>query len=125
MKILFLTRYGAQGASSRMRSIQFVPGLRASGIECELSPLFSDAQLVMKYRNGNYRIDDVVMAYWQRLHALREAHLFDLVWIEKEALPWCPCWVEQYFLKKHKYVMDFDDAIFHNYDLHQSALVRF
>src|SRR5450759_4517478 len=51
-------------------------------------------------------------------------HQFDLVWIEKEALPWFPAWFEKWLLRRVPYVLDFDDAIFHDYDLHRPAWVR-
>lgn len=47
-----------------------------------------------------------------------------LLWIEKEALPWFPAWVERALLGKIPYVLDYDDALFHNYDLHPSRAVR-
>lgn len=53
-----------------------------------------------------------------------QSRKFDLVWIEKEALPWFPVWIENLLLQDAPYVLDFDDAIFHNYDRHPSSLVR-
>lgn len=124
MKFLFLTRYGQQGASSRMRAFQFLPSMRASGIECVVSPLFDDVLLLKKYQHGNYVLWDVLTAYWRRIHALMGWDQYDLVWIEKEALPWFPAWFERWLLRRVPYVLDFDDAIFHNYDLHRFAWVR-
>jgi glycosyltransferase involved in cell wall biosynthesis len=49
---------------------------------------------------------------------------FDIVWIEKEALPWFPARLERWLLRGTPYVLDFDDAVFHSYDLHRAALVR-
>jgi glycosyltransferase involved in cell wall biosynthesis len=47
------------------------------------------------------------------------------LWIEKELFPFLPVWAE---LFTHRtgvpYVVDYDDAIFHNYDLHRSGFVR-
>lgn len=124
MKILFLTRYGQQGASSRMRSFQYLPWFESTDIECVSSPLFHDAMLLRKYRHGHYSLLAVLSAYWQRIRALLRAHQFDLVWIEKEALPWFPAWLERWLLRHTPYALDFDDAIFHNYDLHRAAWVR-
>lgn len=124
MKILFLTRFGQQGASSRMRSFQYLPWFESVGIECVASPLFDDAMLLRKYRHGRYSLLVVLLVYWQRIQALMGAHQFDLVWIEKEALPWFPAWLERWLLRRAPYVQDFDDAIFHNYDLHRSTWVR-
>jgi len=124
MKILFLTRYGQQGASSRMRSMQYLPWFESGGIETVVSPLFDDSMLLRKYRHGGYSSLGLLSVYWRRIHALMGAHQFDLVWIEKEALPWFPVWFEELLLRGKPYVLDFDDAIFHNYDLHRFAWVR-
>jgi len=124
MKILFLTRFDQQGASSRMRAIQYLPWFEAAAIEYIVSPLFDDLMLLQKYRRGGYRSLDLLSAYWRRIYALMRARRFDLVWIEKEALPWFPVWLERLLLCGKPYVLDFDDAIFHNYDLHHSAWVR-
>jgi glycosyltransferase involved in cell wall biosynthesis len=51
-------------------------------------------------------------------------HNFDLVWVEKEALPWLPVWFEKRMLRGLPFVLDYDDAIFHNYDLNPLFLVR-
>jgi len=50
---------------------------------------------------------------------------FDAVWVEKEILPWVPAWLELgLFPAKVPLVVDYDDAVFHRYDQHQSSLVR-
>jgi glycosyltransferase involved in cell wall biosynthesis len=124
MKVLFLTRYGQLGASSRLRSMQFFPWLKAEGITCTVQPLFSDSLLSKKYSSGGYGLADAVRAYFARLQAMLRSRQFDLVWIEKEALPWMPGWVERLLLSRVPYVLDYDDAVFHNYDQHSSRLMR-
>lgn len=124
MKILFLTRFGQQGASSRMRSFQYLPWFESAAIEYVVSPLFDDEMLLRKYQHSGYSLLELLSTYWQRIHVLMGRDQFDLVWIEKEALPWMPTWLERLLLRGKPYVMDFDDAIFHNYDLHRTAWVR-
>lgn len=124
MKVLFLTRYGRLGASSRLRAMQFFPSLEAAGLQCTVQPLFSDALLEKKYASGSYGLVGTLGAYLKRIASMLESHRFDLVWIEKEALPWLPAWLERMLLAQVPYVVDFDDAVFHNYDLHRLALVR-
>lgn len=124
MKILVLSRYGHQGASSRMRFFQYLPGLSRAGLECEVSPLLDDAMLQQRYRQGSYGFLALPGAYWRRIRILLRLERFDLVWVEKECLPWFPAWLERLLLRGKPYVLDFDDAIFHNYDLHRNALVR-
>ena len=124
MKVLFLTRYGRLGASSRLRSLQFLPWLSRTGIECTPQPLFSDELLSAKYRTGGYGSAGVLAAYRTRVQQLLRRRDFDLVWIEKEALPWLPASIEKALLGNVPYVLDFDDAVFHNYDVHPRPLVR-
>jgi glycosyltransferase involved in cell wall biosynthesis len=124
MKILVLTRYGAQGASSRVRFLQFLPALSAAGIDTLISPLIGNDLLMRKYQRGGYASRPLIVAYARRIRCLLMRHRFDLIWIEKEALPWLPAWVEKFLLRGVPYAVDFDDAIFHDYDLHPSYLVR-
>ena len=107
-----------------MRCFQFLPWFESETIECVVSPLFDNTMLLRKYQHGGYGLLALLSAYWRRIHALLKVHQFDLIWIEKEALPWLPAWLERWLLRRVPYVMDFDDAIFHNYDLHRSAWVR-
>ena len=119
-----LTRYGRQGASSRLRLYQYLPWLAAAGIDVTISPLFSDAY-VAGLQQGHKSAYEVVAAYQRRLQALVNVRRFDLVWIEKEALPWLPAWVERILLPKRiPQMLDYDDAVFHYYDQHQNPVVR-
>lgn len=123
-KVLMLTKYGRLGASSRMRSFQYLPWLEEAGFEVRIESLLSDDLLRVRYVEGRHRIIALIGAYFNRLRALMSRHRFDLLWIEKEALPWWPLWFELAMLRKVPYVLDYDDAIFHNYDQHKSSLVR-
>jgi glycosyltransferase involved in cell wall biosynthesis len=50
---------------------------------------------------------------------------FDLLWIEKELLPWFPSMAEALFRAQDiPYIVDYDDAVFHRYDSHSIPLVR-
>jgi glycosyltransferase involved in cell wall biosynthesis len=45
--------------------------------------------------------------------------------VEKELFPWLPAWFEKLLQTFGvPYVVDYDDAVFHRYDLHPSRLVR-
>lgn len=124
LKILILTRYGRLGASSRLRFMQFVPVLEAAGLQCSVHALLDDEMLQERYRRGRYRLLAVAKAFGVRVQLLLQRQHFDLIWIEKEALPWFPAWLERLLLRGTPYVLDFDDAIFHNYDRHARWLVR-
>lgn len=125
LNILALTRYGRLGASSRVRTYQYLDYLR--GHECDVTeaPLFDDAYLQGLYHGGRRHISTVLNAYRRRLRQLRGKSAYDLLWFEKELLPWLPYAVEAACLPREiPYVMDFDDAVFHRYDRHRWRWVR-
>lgn len=125
MKVLLLSRYPRIGASSRLRSYQYLPGLAESGIEVSVSPLFSEAYLEDFYRSGKKRPTALLLAYWSRLKQLLKANQFDLLWVEKELFPWLPAFAEQLLARLGlPLLVDYDDAIFHRYDQSRSALLR-
>lgn len=123
-RLLVLPRYGSMGASSRMRFYQYLPFLERSGIKAEVHPLFDDAALSKRYSSGAYGYRSVIKSFASRVENLRRRKGFDLLWIEKEALPWMPLCIESALLQGVDYVIDFDDAVFHNYDQHRLGWVR-
>lgn len=123
-RILALTRYGHLGSSSRLRMLQYLPDLKCAGFDVEVQPLFDDEKLESRYRHGRYGLSTIIGCYVHRLSALLNYRKFDLIWIEKESLPWWPLWFERLLLSGTPYVLDFDDAVFHHYDQHRLAIVR-
>jgi hypothetical protein len=118
------SRYDRLGASSRLRMFQYEPQLRAEGISAERLPFFDDLYLQRLYE-GRRTNKITGAAYLGRIGQLRRAGTTDVLWVEKEILPWMPWTVEQVFLPRHvPVVVDYDDAIFHAYDLHASRIVR-
>ena len=119
-----LSRYGRLGASSRVRSYQYLPWLEAAGIEVTSAPLFSDAYVQGLQRNTKSPLE-ALRAYAGRVQALLASRKFDLLWIEKETLPWLPAWVERMLTPGVvPYVLDYDDAVFHYYDQNRNSVVR-
>jgi glycosyltransferase involved in cell wall biosynthesis len=124
MKVLALTRYGRLGASSRVRFYQYQAFLAAQSIDIDWMPLFSDAY-VRGLQGGQRSVREVASAYASRAMKLVRNRGYDLLWIEKDALPWLPAWVEQALLGANvPCVLDYDDAVFHAYDGHRSLVVR-
>lgn len=122
--VLALTRYDRKGASSRVRFRQFVEPLRARGIEVTLAPFFDDAYLWELYARKPRQFVRIGVTYARRLRQLLGARRYDVVWLEKEALPWLPAWLETGCLRGTRYVVDFDDAWFHRYGGHHWSLLR-
>ena len=52
-RIALLTRYDSKGASSRVRTLQYLPTLHAAGIETEHFPLFGNDYLESLYHGEN------------------------------------------------------------------------
>ena len=119
-----LSRYGRLGASSRLRFMQYLPYLEGAEIEVRTAPLFQDGY-VLALQQGRRDIFEISRAYFRRLKLLLATGGFDLLWIEKELFPWLPAWLENALLSNGvPYVLDYDDAVFHYYDLHPKAVVR-
>jgi glycosyltransferase involved in cell wall biosynthesis len=124
IRVLVLTRYGELGASSRMRFIQYFPAFDADGFRVYWEPLFDDKNLDIRYRNGRFGYCSTFISYLRRIRTLYSSNNFHVIWIEKEALPWMPYWIEAVLLRRVPYVLDYDDALFHNYDRHSSFIIR-
>lgn len=125
LKILVLTRYTNLGASSRLRFYQFLYYLEAHGLQVDSAPLLDDDYLTRLYAGSEPDWTGVAKAYLKRVSALWRSRKYDLVWLEYEAFPWLPAWLEKVLgLGGTPYIVDYDDAIFHRYDLHHNRLVR-
>jgi glycosyltransferase involved in cell wall biosynthesis len=124
MDILYFTKYSRKAASSRMRSFQYFPYLEKHGMNITVKPLFNDNYLKSIYEGKKSKIH-VIQAYLSRLWALFSVYKYDKVVIEKELFPYMPAFFEWLFhLFNVKYIVDYDDAIFHNYDQHPSTLIK-
>lgn len=124
MKVLLLSRYDSRGASSRVRFQQYLPYLEKGGIAVTPMPLFSDAYVEAFYADAP-RAREVLKGYLKRVNALIRARRFDVVLLEKEVFPFLPAVVERVLRRLGiPYVVDYDDAWFHRYDLHPKAWVR-
>lgn len=124
VKTVMLTRYERSGASSRLRMLQYGDALRSQGIEQSLAPFFDQTYLARLY-SGQSTLGPTFGAYARRVSQLRQAGQADLLWLEKEALPWFPWVIERSLIPTDiPLVVDYDDAVFHRYDMHRSSAVR-
>jgi len=113
------------GASSRLRTFQFLPLWEKAGYQVRVSSFFNEEYLKEVYSHRRPGIWNVLGCYWRRFLLLFSAGEYDLVWIEKEAFPFLPSYAEWILARWGKgYVVDYDDAVFHNYDRHSNWLIR-
>lgn len=125
LKVALLSKYSRLGASSRLRSLQYLPYLAQMGIQITPLSLFDDAYLRRLYAGKGRSFAAVARCYCARILQTRRIAGSDVVWIEKEALPYFPAWLESGLMPSAiPYVADYDDAIFHNYDNSRHAVVR-
>jgi glycosyltransferase involved in cell wall biosynthesis len=102
--------------------MQYIPYLSGAGFDVEVASLF-DAKYLDEMYAGRRPIASMKRYYLNRLHQLRSSA--DLVWLEKEALPWIPWPIEKFVWPKNiPVVSDYDDAIFHRYDQSRHGVVR-
>lgn len=124
-RVLVLTKYARKGASSRLRTFQYLPFLEDKGWEFTVKPLFDETYLDSLYSGQGRSRSALVLAYLRRLFVLLRFWRFRLIWVEKEFLPYMPPWVEVVLSWLGvRYVVDYDDAIFHNYDLARNKWIR-
>lgn len=122
-RLLCAMRYGPLGASSRLRLGQYMPLLAQAGLSVSQSSFLDDEYLRALY-GGRARGGAALAGYRRALSLPQAIRQHDLLWIEKELLPWMPFWLERGVLGQTPYILDFDDAWALRYAASPSALVR-
>lgn len=125
MRVLLLSRHCRKGASSRLRCLQYLPMLEKWGIDVDVKPLYDESYLIDLYHSNRRRLKKILHSYLRRMSPLFTSRRYHLLWIQQELFPWIPP-VAEWQLHHHKipFVVDYDDAIFHRYDLHKNRIVR-
>lgn len=123
-KILVLSKYDDNGASSRVRILQNIPFLEKLGFNFEVFPLLNNEYIKKIY--GNEKISKIylVRTYFNRIKVLLQAKKYRIIWLEKECFPYLPALIELFLLRNIPYVVEYDDAIFHNYDTNSNIFIR-
>ena len=124
MKILYLTKYTRMAGSSRMRSFQYFPYLEKEGLKITAKPFFDDDYLKDFYA-GKKNLGSVLKSYLRRFFVLFSVLKYDKVVIEKEIFPFLPAFAEWILsVLNVRYISDYDDAIFHNYDQSSNPVIK-
>lgn len=125
VKILVMPRYSHQAASSRYRFYQYLSLLELGKCQIAVKPLFDDEYVKNLSKYGNRQYLKVILSYIKRIFTLVTSRKYDLIFIEKELLPAIPYNLESLLIRFDiPYVLDYDDAIFHDYDLSSNFWVR-
>jgi len=124
LDVAVFPRYDNLGASSRIRILQFIPGLRREGWGVTTYPFSSNRYLSQLYRGRRSSVE-VLRSYLRRIRDLFRARKADVVLVEKEFLPWAPWCVEKLLVPSFRRIIyDFDDAVHEHYREHPKFLVR-
>jgi glycosyltransferase involved in cell wall biosynthesis len=126
LKVILFARYSRLGPSTRLRSLQYLDELERRGIDVEVHELFPDSYLEGLYGGRPQATKYTAWRYYgRRIAELMRNGDHDVAWIEGELFPYLPYGLEA-LLSRHArpYVVDYDDALFHKYDLSPSPVVR-
>lgn len=118
MKLLALTKYGPEAASTRQRFLQYAPSLQQAGFELDIAPLLGDDHVRRIAKGRGADPFSVMRAYAARRRTLTKLAEHECIgWIHCETFPYAPAFVERWAAcSAVPYVFDYDDAIFHMYD---------
>ncbi|BDB56768.1 glycosyltransferase family 4 protein [Flavobacterium ammonificans] len=124
--IVYFTKYTEKGPSSRYRSFQYKDILEKE-FHIQYYPLFDDDYINNLYANKKINYYQILTSYCSRIFkVLKYLRTDKIVFIEYELLPYFPPILEYLLYKTNvKIILDYDDAIFHNYDLHSKKMVRY
>lgn len=120
MTVLFLTKYGRAGSSSRYRAYNYLPYLESHGWHATTEALLPDAYLNSLYTTGRMPMKEVARSVFHRFLTLRRLDLdsFDAIFVQYEIFPRLPFLMEQSVYRRHghKILVDYDDATFASYE---------
>lgn len=115
LRVLFLTRYPVEGASSRYRVFQYLPHLEALGVDCTVQS-FMDADLYgLSFSHGRMfaKFMATGRAIVRRIQAIWRHRAYDIVYMQRELLPLGPPVFERWMKGRGAVLFfDYDDALF-------------
>jgi glycosyltransferase involved in cell wall biosynthesis len=126
MRVIFFTKYTRKGASSRLRTFQYIDFFESKGLVCVVHPFFDDAYLREVYNAKTHNKWKALQSFITRVRILLTLRKTDTLVIEKELFPYLPALAEWLLNKlSFSYIVDYDDAIWHNYDNSSNPFIRF
>lgn len=115
-RIMVMSRYPAEGASSRLRLLQYLPFITNSHDDFYVASFFNEKYML--FLNGKTKLSyiNITWCYIRRFFHCLLCVFFDTIWVEKEIFPYLPSWFERFFVFIGKrVVVDYDDAVYLQY----------
>lgn len=105
--------------------LQYIPFLEREGNTVDVANMLDEQYLIRLYDGSGSTIWHYIKYYFCRLAWLFKARKYDVIWLEKEIFPYFPAWAEKVLvLIGVRIIVDYDDAIFHNYDMSSNPLIK-
>jgi glycosyltransferase involved in cell wall biosynthesis len=114
IKVLGLSLYGSQAASTRYRLTQYRPSLREHGIDLDVKALLDNDYIQKSFAGEKYPRWDLFRRYLKRAALLFHQKQYDMAILHVELFPLLPGLLESSLLRI-PYIYDFDDAFFLKY----------
>jgi glycosyltransferase involved in cell wall biosynthesis len=115
VRVAFVTNHTALDASSRQRVYQYLPGLRALGLEVSVHPFSDEALFEVMHAPGHLpaKVGGLLRASARRLGLVLRGLDADVVVLHREAFPFGPPWLETALARgRAPVVFSFDDALY-------------
>jgi glycosyltransferase involved in cell wall biosynthesis len=127
MKILFLTRYDEQGASSRYRVYQYLDYFRDRGHDVSVLPLLNKTYLENRYRKPKAfsagQTIGILLSFLRRAIVVAQSQSYDVVFVQYEMFPYLPAFLELLISRfACRLIYDYDDAMHIQYRESKSIL---
>lgn len=124
IRVLGLSLYGSQAASTRYRLMQYGPGLRQNGIELEVKALLGNDFVQRTFAGETYPRLKLIKKYLDRGALLFGQRGYDLAILHVELFPLLPGLIKSRLITI-PYIYDFDDAFFLKYKAERFKHVSF
>ena len=115
IKVLFLTRYPIEGASSRYRVYQYLDHLRALGVDASVQSFMDTRMYAISFVHGRTpaKLWETAKAVVRRLNAVLGCRGYDIIYMQRELLPFGPPLPERWLKRRGAVLLfDYDDALF-------------
>lgn len=115
LRVLFLTRYPVEGASSRYRVFQYVPHLESLGVSCTVQSFMDQELYRLSFAPGRTAAKAwaTLKAIVRRVKALLRHRDYDIVYMQRELFPFGQPWAERWLKRRGaRLLFDYDDALF-------------
>jgi glycosyltransferase involved in cell wall biosynthesis len=116
MRTLFIVPYPIEGPSTRYRVEQYLPYLREYGLQIDVARFIASSDFYSRMFQPGRHLQKAAYVAWRMARRLADAlraKRYDVILIQREAMPYGPPLIERLIFRSGvPVVYDFDDAIY-------------